>query len=170
MIYRDRKTLMRILGYLGLGFCVLTGIVLGLFWFYRDDLPPTAELRNFVLRTGSEVYDRNGRMIYLFAFEKRKLVSVKELPPHLIDALVVTEDKRFYRHFGIDPFSFVRAVLVDIRTRDFSQGASTITQQMARNMFLTLDKQVSRKMKEAYSGPAHRSHLQPGRDSGNLLQ
>ncbi|HPN40598.1 MAG: PBP1A family penicillin-binding protein [Candidatus Cloacimonetes bacterium] len=149
MIYRDRKTLMRILGYLGLGFCVLTGIVLGLFWFYRDDLPPTAELRNFVLRTGSEVYDRNGRMIYLFAFEKRKLVSVKELPPHLIDALVVTEDKRFYRHFGIDPFSFVRAVLVDIRTRDFSQGASTITQQMARNMFLTLDKQVSRKMKEA---------------------
>jgi penicillin-binding protein 1A len=137
-----------ILKWCGIGACILFGIFLGALWFYQDDLPPTSELRNYTLRTGSEVYDRNGRMIYLFAFEKRKLVSLKELPPHLVDALLATEDKRFYSHFGVDIISNVRAVLIDIKNMNFSQGASTITQQMARNMFLTLDKQVSRKMRE----------------------
>jgi membrane carboxypeptidase/penicillin-binding protein len=94
------------------------------------------------------VYDRNGKMVYLFAFEKRKLVSLKELPPYLIDALLITEDKHFYHHFGVDIIGNIRAIVIDIVRMDFSQGASTITQQMARNMFLTLDKQVSRKMKE----------------------
>ena len=148
MAIKKTKNWNKFLTYAGIAFCVLFGIFLGAFWFYQDELPPTSELRNYTLRTGSEVYDRNGRMIYIFAFEKRKLVSLKELPPHLIDALLVTEDKRFYSHFGIDPISNVRALLVDIITMDFSQGASTITQQMARNMFLTLDKKISRKMKE----------------------
>jgi penicillin-binding protein 1A len=145
---RDKSKIVRILKYAGILGCILFGMFLGAFWFYQDDLPPTSELKNYTLRTGSEVYDRNGRMVYLFAFEKRKLVSLKELPPHLVDALLVTEDKRFYSHFGIDLISNIRAVLVDVKTLDFSQGASTITQQMARNMFLTLDKRVSRKMKE----------------------
>ncbi len=144
----NKRKINRLLALVGVAGCLLLGVVLGAFWFYQDDLPPTSELRNYTLRTGSEVYDRNGRMIYLFAFEKRKLVSLKELPPHLVDALLVTEDKRFYGHFGIDLLSNIRALIVDLRTRDFSQGASTITQQMARNMFLTLDKRISRKMKE----------------------
>lgn len=144
----DRKTLNIVLIYFSIAICMFVGIVLGAFWFYRDDLPPTNELRNFTMQTGSEVYDSNNKMIYLFAFEKRKLVSLKELPDHLIDALLVTEDKRFYRHFGIDLISNVRALLADIKSRGFSQGASTITQQMARNMWLTKDKSVSRKMKE----------------------
>ena len=84
----DKEKLKKVLLWLGFALCVLTGIIVGMFWFYSDDLPPTAELRNFTLRTGSEVYDCNGKMIYLFAFEKRKLVSVKELPDHLIDALI----------------------------------------------------------------------------------
>ncbi len=138
----------RILIIVGITGCVLFGISIGTFWFYRDDLPPTAELRNFTLRSGSEVYDRNGRMIYLFAFEKRKLVSLNELPPHIIDALLITEDKNFYHHFGVDIIGNIRALLIDIKRMDFSQGASTITQQMARNMFLTLDKKISRKIKE----------------------
>jgi len=107
-----------------------------------------SELRNYTMRSGSEVYDRNGKMIYLFAFERRKLVSIKELPPYLIDALISCEDKHFYQHFGIDVFGNIRAIFIDIIRMDFSQGASTITQQMARNMFLTLDKKVSRKIKE----------------------
>ncbi|MBW6513632.1 MAG: PBP1A family penicillin-binding protein [Candidatus Syntrophosphaera sp.] len=139
----------KLLLWAGVAFCVLFGVFIGAFWFYQDDLPPTAELKNYTLSSGSEVYDKDGRMIYLFAFEKRKLVSLKELPPHLVDALLVTEDKRFYSHFGIDPISLARAFLVDIKHLGFSQGASTITQQMARNMFLTLDKKVSRKMREA---------------------
>lgn len=133
---------------IGLTLCILTGMLLGTFWFYSDGLPPTNELRNFTMRSGSEVYDRHGNMIHLFAFEKRKLVSVKELPQHLIDALIITEDKKFYKHFGVDIMGNVRALIVDIARMDFSQGASTITQQMARNMFLSLDKRISRKMKE----------------------
>lgn len=133
---------------IGLTLCILTGILLGTFWFYSDGLPPTTELRNFTMRSGSEVYDRHGNMIHLFAFEKRKLVSVKELPQHLIDALIITEDKRFYTHFGVDIMGNIRAIVVDVVRMDFSQGASTITQQMARNMFLSLDKRISRKMKE----------------------
>ena len=139
---------MKLARYAGIAACVMIGIFVGALWFYRDGLPPTSELRNFTLRSGSEVYDRNGKMIYLFAFEKRKLVSLKELPPHLIDALLIAEDKNFYRHFGIDIIGNIRAIFIDIIRMDFSQGASTITQQMARNMFLTLDKQISRKMKE----------------------
>ncbi len=133
---------------LGLAGCVLFGLMIGALWYYQDGLPPTAELKNYTLRSGSEVYDSDGRMIFLFAYEKRKLVSVKELPPHLIDALISTEDKRFYSHFGVDPIRMARALMIDLRTGDFSQGASTITQQMARNMFLTLDKTISRKMRE----------------------
>lgn len=144
----NKEKLYKYLQYGGIAVCIFIGLMIGAFWFYRDDLPPTADLRNFTLRSGSEVYDRNGKMIYLFAFEKRKLVSLKELPPHLIDALLVTEDKHFYHHFGIDIIGNIRAILIDIKRMDFSQGASTITQQMARNMFLTLDKKVSRKIKE----------------------
>lgn len=132
----------------GIAICVFIGIIIGVVWFYRDGLPPTSELRNFTLRSGSEVYDRNGKMIHLFAFEKRKLVSVKELPSYLVDALIVTEDKNFYKHFGVDIMGNIRALIVDVVRLDFSQGASTITQQMARNMFLTLDKRISRKIKE----------------------
>jgi penicillin-binding protein 1A len=146
---RKRRSLLpKILGIVALSACFLIGIVLGTIWFYSDTLPPTEELRNFTMRSGSEVYDRNGNMIHLFAFEQRKLVSLKELPPHLIDALIVTEDKNFYRHFGIDIMGNIRALVIDVIRMDFSQGASTITQQMARNMFLTLDKRISRKMKE----------------------
>ncbi|MDD3536364.1 MAG: PBP1A family penicillin-binding protein [Candidatus Cloacimonetes bacterium] len=145
---RLKRDYTKLLQIVGVSICILIGIVAGIVWFYRDSLPPTSELRNFTLRSGSEVYDRNGRMIHLFAFEKRKLVSLKELPPYLVDALIVAEDKRFYSHFGIDILGNIRALVVDVVRLDFSQGASTITQQMARNMFLTLDKRLSRKIKE----------------------
>ncbi|MDD2596077.1 MAG: PBP1A family penicillin-binding protein [Candidatus Cloacimonetes bacterium] len=145
---RHRRDYNKMLKIAGIAVCIIIGIAVGVVWFYRDGLPPTSELRNFTLRSGSEVYDRNGKMIHLFAFEKRKLVSLRELPPHLVDALIVAEDKNFYKHFGVDILGNVRAILIDIVRWDFSQGASTITQQMARNMFLTLDKRISRKIKE----------------------
>ncbi len=133
---------------IGIGLCIFIGILVGIVWFYNDELPPMSELKSYTMRSGSEVYDRNGKMIYLFAFERRKLVSIKELPTYMTDALIATEDRSFYHHFGIDILGFMRAIFIDIVRMDFSQGASTITQQMARNMFLTLDKKVSRKIKE----------------------
>ncbi|HNX00732.1 MAG TPA: PBP1A family penicillin-binding protein [Candidatus Cloacimonadota bacterium] len=139
----------RYVKYIAYVLMVFIGIVIGLFWFYKDELPPMSELQHYTMRTGSEVYDRNGKLFHMFAFEQRKMVNLKELPPYVPDALIALEDKHFYHHFGIDLIGTTRAFLVDIFRGSFSQGASTITQQLARNMFLTLDKQLPRKIKEA---------------------
>lgn len=125
------------------------GIIAGIFWYYSRELPPLSELQNYQMSSGSEVYDCNGRMIYLYAYEYRKLTNFSELPDNLIKALITIEDNNFYKHWGVDIFGTMRAFLVDIVRMDFAQGASTITQQLARNMFLTLDKQLPRKIKEA---------------------
>jgi penicillin-binding protein 1A len=85
----------------------------------------------------------------MFAFEKRSMTFYQELPPYLIDALIATEDKNFYKHFGIDLQGTLRAFLINISRGGFSQGASTITQQLARELFLTKNKQLTRKIKEA---------------------
>lgn len=125
------------------------GMVCGLFWFYSLELPPLEEVQSYQVNSGSEVYDTNGRLIHIFAVENRKLTTYNNLPPHLINSLVVIEDMNFYKHWGIDMYGLVRAMVVDVLTWDFAQGGSTITQQLARNMFLNLDKQLPRKIKEA---------------------
>ncbi|MDP8233114.1 MAG: PBP1A family penicillin-binding protein [Candidatus Zophobacter franzmannii] len=126
------------------------GIVLGIPWYYSDEMPPVTEMRNYHMAQGSEVYDRYNRLIHMFAFEKRTMAFYQELPPYLIDALIATEDKNFYTHFGIDLKGTSRAFLVNVsRGGRFSQGASTITQQLARALFLTQNKKLTRKIKEA---------------------
>jgi penicillin-binding protein 1A len=147
--FKVTKETLKYLKYLGYVVMVFLGIVVGLFWFYKDELPPMSELQHYTMRTGSEVYDRNGKLFHMFAFEQRKLVNLKELPQYVPDALISLEDKHFYHHFGIDLIGTTRAFIVDVFRGSFSQGASTITQQLARNMFLTLDKQLPRKIKEA---------------------
>jgi len=127
----------------------IIGVVLGLFLYYQDELPPISDLRHYTMRTGSEVYDRNGKMFHMYAFEQRKMVNVNELPTYVPDALISTEDSNFYHHFGIDIIGTIRALFVDVVRADFAQGASTITQQLARNMFLNQDKKLPRKIKEA---------------------
>lgn len=75
-------------------------------------------------------------------------LSIDEMPPHLAKAFVAIEDHRFYKHGGIDLFGLGRAVLVNVRTRDIAQGGSSITQQLARNLFLNLDQKMVRKLAE----------------------
>ncbi|MBI1214900.1 MAG: PBP1A family penicillin-binding protein [Alphaproteobacteria bacterium] len=77
------------------------------------------------------------------------LVDVKKLPPYVSQAVLAIEDRRFYEHFGIDPLGLARAMWVNIRARHWVQGGSTITQQLAKNLFLTPDKTLRRKVQEA---------------------
>jgi len=125
------------------------GIGAGLFYYYSRELPPLSELQRYDMKVGSEVFDRYDNLIHTFAFEHRKLTNINELPPYLVRTLLSVEDKNFYKHWGMDLSGNMRAVFVDLLKRKFSQGASTITQQLARNMFLSLDKQIPRKIKEA---------------------
>ena len=124
------------------------GVGFGLFHFYSRELPPLSELQSYEMKVGSEVYDRHDKLIHIFFIEKRQLTKLKDLPVYLTKGVIAVEDKNFYKHWGMDFISLFRALLIDIKKRSFSQGASTITQQLARNMFLSLDKQIPRKIKE----------------------
>ncbi|MBC8385350.1 MAG: transglycosylase domain-containing protein, partial [Candidatus Cloacimonetes bacterium] len=143
------KKVLKILFFCFVPIILFMGIISGLFFYYSRELPPLSELQRFDMKVGSEVYDRNDELIHTFSVEQRKLTNLNELPDFLKNGLIAVEDKKFYDHWGIDMVGFFRAILVDIRKMNFSQGASTITQQLARNMFLTLDKQIPRKIKEA---------------------
>jgi len=98
----------------------------------------------------TQLLDIRGEVIDSFhGGQNRHIVELSEIAPTMIQATLAIEDKRFYSHFGIDPYGLARAVWVNIRTLDLDQGASTLTQQLARNLFLTHEKTWSRKIKEA---------------------
>ncbi|HOB86213.1 MAG TPA: PBP1A family penicillin-binding protein [Bacillota bacterium] len=99
----------------------------------------------------SYVYDRNGELITtLHDEEKRVIVRLEDIPKHVQDAFVAAEDERFYKHIGFDPIGLVRALLINIRTRSISQGASTITQQVAQGAFLGTEDTIKRKVQEIW--------------------
>ncbi|MCL1827790.1 MAG: transglycosylase domain-containing protein, partial [Candidatus Cloacimonetes bacterium] len=125
-----------------------SAIVYITFSHFAEELPAASEVLNYKFDTGSEVFDMNGRMIHMYAFEHRKLVSFSDIPSYMIDMLVQVEDKNFYNHWGIDIYGILRAFWINIKTRSTSQGASTISQQLARNMFLSTERVLSRKIKE----------------------
>ena len=127
---------------------IFGGIGFGAFKYYSRELPPLAELQRFDMKVGSEVYDRYDNVIHVFSVERRKLTNLDELPDYLIAGLVAVEDNNYYEHWGMDLKGLMRALVVDVMAGSFSQGASTITQQLARNMFLSLDKKIPRKIKE----------------------
>ena len=126
----------------------ICGIIGGLFYHYSKQLPPLSEVKRFDIKIGSEVSDDKDELIHIFSVEKRRLTKLNELPNYLKEGLLAVEDKNFYKHWGMDLIGLLRALIIDIKQRSFSQGASTITQQLARNMFLSLDKKIPRKIKE----------------------
>lgn len=112
-------------------------------------LPRTENLDNLQHVAATQVFDINGQLISKLFEENRIVISINNMSPYIQQAIIANEDSRFYNHFGIDPIGIVRALWVDIRARSVVEGGSTITQQLAKNMFLTQERTVIRKLKEA---------------------
>ncbi|MBI3873037.1 MAG: PBP1A family penicillin-binding protein [candidate division Zixibacteria bacterium] len=117
-------------------------------WQYEKELPSIEKVYNIKPRLSTRLYDRYDRPFYDFYTERRELVPLANLPPHLIQSLLATEDRDFYQHWGVQWRAIVRAVLVNALEGQRAQGGSTITQQLARQLFLTPEKTLPRKIKE----------------------
>ncbi|MCD6329843.1 MAG: PBP1A family penicillin-binding protein [Candidatus Cloacimonetes bacterium] len=126
-----------------------TGVIAGLIYHYNLELPPISQLEEYELMNGTKVFDKDGNLVKIFASEHRRSVPLSEISDTLISAFIAMEDENFYDHMGIDFASILRAFLANFSTGSIRQGASTITQQLARDMFLTLEQSMDRKIKEA---------------------
>ncbi|MGH9513939.1 MAG: penicillin-binding protein 1A [Terriglobales bacterium] len=125
------------------------GAAAGLFLVYSTDLPQVEELEHYRPSSITELYDDQGRVIGSLALQRRVVASYEDYPPVLRDALVSIEDKHFYSHSGINFWRIAGAAYRDIRSGGTAQGASTLTMQLARNLFLSPDKSFHRKIEEA---------------------
>ncbi len=131
-----------------LGFIIVFGIFV-LYLTLRDELPDIKSLKDVQWQTPMKIYSIDGSLISQFGEKKRKPLTFDEIPQQLIDALLATEDDRFYFHFGVDPIGMARAVIGQI-TGNSRGGASTITMQVARNFFLTREQTYIRKVREIF--------------------
>src|SRR6266851_4835380 len=127
----------------------LVGALTGLLLVYSTDLPQVEELENYRPISTTELYDIHGRTIGSFALQRRVVASHQDFPKVLRDALISTEDKDFYRHLGVNVWRIVGAAYHDIESSGRVQGASTLTMQLARNLFLSPDRSFHRKIQEA---------------------
>ena len=125
--------------------CIVLGAV-ALFYLSREVLEYDLEFR---FKNRSAIYDRHGELASYIYQENREYISLDAIPEDLINAVIAVEDKAFWTHYGINVKSIIRALIVDIKEGAKVQGASTITQQLVKNMFLTHDKTWTRKIKEA---------------------
>jgi len=127
----------------------LVGATAGLLLVYTTDLPQVDALEAYRPSSITEIYDDHGRVIGSFALQRRVVATYDDYPPVLRDALVSIEDKDFYRHSGINFWRIVGAAYRDIASGGKVQGASTLTMQLARNLFLSPDRNWQRKVQEA---------------------
>ncbi|WP_372383792.1 penicillin-binding protein 1A [Vibrio sp. BS-M-Sm-2] len=132
--------------------CMILGVstIFGFYYYVKPELPDVATLRDVELQTPMQVFSQDGKLISQFGEKRRNPVTYDEIPRHLVEALIATEDSRFYEHPGIDPIGITRAAIVVAMSGSAKQGASTITQQLARNFFLSNEKTYMRKIKEIF--------------------
>jgi penicillin-binding protein 1A len=130
-----------------MGICC--GVLAGAFFGLTHDLPQIRSLESFEPSAVTRIYDSEGIQLAELFLEKRNPVSLENVPSFLKSALITTEDRGFYKHSGVDMKGILRALIRDIRARGFVEGASTITQQLAKTLFLTSKKTLVRKIKEA---------------------
>lgn len=141
-----------------LGFCFKWLFVLGLWCgliltaiiaYYAKDLPDITENATFERKTAIIVKDRRGEIVARYGDIVGNKVGIEDLPPHLVQAVLSIEDRRFYEHPGLDPLGLARAMIANLRAGKVTQGGSTITQQLAKNLFLSRERTYKRKIQEA---------------------
>jgi penicillin-binding protein 1A len=126
----------------------LVGASMGLLLVYSTDLPQVEELEHYRPSSITELYDDHGQVIGTFALQRRVVASYDDYPKVLRDALISVEDKDFEKHSGINAWRIIGAAYRDLVSGGRVQGASTLTMQLSRNLFLTPDRTFSRKMQE----------------------
>jgi penicillin-binding protein 1A len=124
------------------------GVLGGLVFVYSAGLPQVRELEDYRPDVMTELYADDGTQIGTFALEHRVIVSYDDIPPVLRAAIISVEDRHFESHFGVDIIRIVRAGITDLLQRRLAQGASTLTQQLSRRLFLTPEKSFRRKFQE----------------------
>ena len=124
------------------------GALGGLVFVYSSDLPKVRELEDYRPDVMTEIYADDGAAIGTFALEHRVIVTYNQIPPVLRNAVIAIEDRHFESHWGVDILGIVRAAVKDLLERRIAQGASTLTQQLSRMLFLTPNKSFRRKIQE----------------------
>jgi len=124
--------------------------VLAVFLYFVKDLPRPEVFTESEINQSTKIYDRKGEIVLsnVYGEEKRTYVPLSDIPDSLKNAVIATEDSNFYQHHGIDFKGILRSIKNNFASKSLNQGGSTITQQLIRSTFLTLDKSIERKVKE----------------------
>jgi len=128
---------------------ISAGVLIGAFFALTHDLPQIRNLETFRPQAVTRVYAADKQLLAELYLEKRDPVPLQKMPRYLTTALIATEDRKFYQHSGVDIKGIARAIIKDILAGGFVEGASTISQQLAKTLFLTPRKTIVRKIKEA---------------------
>ena len=120
----------------------------GLLWYYAQDLPELSQLQNYQPSLVTQVYSSDKQLIGQFFIERRILTPLAQIPEHLRRAVIAVEDVRFFEHPGLDYIGILRAAWTNLRRGGKVEGASTITQQLARSLFLSSERTFDRKVRE----------------------
>ncbi|MEA2462513.1 MAG: penicillin-binding protein [Acidobacteriota bacterium] len=126
------------------------GVPAGFLFAHAVRRPIVKKLADYQPAIITRIYDRNGVPFAEYSIQKRIVVPKREMSPLFVQAVIATEDSEFYKHGGVDPKAIARAAIKDIIERRHAQGASTLTQQLAKQVFLTPEKTFSRKINEAF--------------------
>lgn len=129
-------------------FVVGTTTLLGTYFYIKSDLPSVDVLKDVRLQTPMRIFTQDGKLISQYGVKRRIPLSLEQIPEQLKQAVIATEDSRFYDHPGIDPIGMMRALVNLVVTGEKGQGGSTLTMQMARDFFLTREKEYIRKIRE----------------------
>lgn len=145
-----RALIQVILGFFDVFIAILLLLFLTFIYFYTNT-PDIKDIQNVKISETSTIYDNSGQHILykIFGEENRRIISHEEMPDVARITAIAAEDDNFYNHFGIDLKSLLRAVRANLENEKLQQGASTITQQLARSLFLTREKTITRKAREA---------------------
>ncbi len=133
--------LLGILGIVGIG---------GIFAYYAQDLPSASSISEIKIPESTKIYDRTG-LVLLYDIHgeyKRTIIPIDTIPQYVKTATIVAEDDNFYNHFGLDFSGVARAILTNLKGKKVKQGGSTITQQLIKNIYLSPERTLSRKIKE----------------------
>jgi penicillin-binding protein 1A len=128
---------------------IISGTIIGGLIVLKLDLPEIRQLDHMIPPSTTNIYDRNDQLLDEWFIEKREQLTYAEIPQLLIQAILTTEDRLFYKHNGVCIRGIFRAIVKDIIAGKYIEGASTITQQLAKTLFLSNEKRITRKIKEA---------------------